>query len=39
MVISGYAPAYSGKVREYLTLLDLPMPANPSEEKDVLAKK
>ena len=37
--ISGYAPAYSGKVREYLTLLDLPMPANPSEEKDVLAKK
>ena len=30
--ISEYAPVYSGKVREYLTLLDLPMPANPSEE-------
>jgi hypothetical protein len=30
--ISGYAPVYLGKVREYLTLLDLPMPANPSEE-------
>jgi hypothetical protein len=30
--ISGYAPVYSGKVREYLTLLNLPMPANPSEE-------
>jgi hypothetical protein len=30
--IRGYAPVYSEKVREYLTLLDLPMPANPSDE-------
>jgi hypothetical protein len=34
ILISGYAPAYSKKVREYLALLGLPMPAN--ESKDMI---
>lgn len=32
MVISGYAPTYSAKVREFLDLLGLPTPANQSED-------
>ena len=32
ILISNYAPAYSQKVREYLTLLGLPMPKDESED-------
>jgi hypothetical protein len=32
VLLSGYAPTYSEKVREYLTLLGLPMPADSSED-------
>ena len=32
VLISNYAPAYSEKVREYLTLLGLPMPKDQSED-------
>jgi hypothetical protein len=32
ILISNYAPAYSEKVREYLTLLGLPMPKDESED-------
>ena len=34
VLISGYAPAYSHTVREYLALLELPMPAD--ESKDIV---
>ena len=34
ILITGYAPAYSEKVREYLTLLGLPMPTD--ESKDIV---
>ena len=34
ILISDYAPAYSEKVREYITLLGLPMPAE--ESKDIV---
>jgi hypothetical protein len=34
MVITGYAPMYSEKVRELLTLLELPMPED--ESKDIV---
>jgi len=34
ILISGYAPAYSEKVREYLALLELPMPTE--ESKDIV---
>ena len=35
--ITGYAPNYSEKVREYITLLGLPMPTD--ESKDIVDKK
>jgi hypothetical protein len=34
ILISGYAPTHSKKVREYLALLELPMPAD--ESKDII---
>ena len=34
VLISGYAPEYSHTVREYLALLELPMPAD--ESKDIV---
>jgi hypothetical protein len=32
LFITGYAPAYSEKVHEYLTLLELPLPKDPSKD-------